>query len=44
MIEDVKVKNLTDTSTKLAHGTLGSATTVAVGLYLYKKKQETPYL
>lgn len=39
MIEDVK--NLTDTSTKLAQGTLGIATTAAVGLYLYKKKRPT---
>ena len=34
-------QNPTDTSTKLAQGTLGIATTAAVGLYLYKKKRPT---
>lgn len=36
------VKNPSDTSTKLAQGTLGIATTAAVGLYLYKKRRSAP--
>ena len=39
MIKDMK--SPTDTSTKLAHGTMGIAIAATVGLYLYKKKRPT---